>query len=142
PDLPGDLARRQVAAEAHLAGQTEVAVHRAADLTGDAEGLSRRVGDVDRLDSASVLEPEEELARAVGGAVLTDELRRADAEQPVQFGAQAGAEIRHRGEVRHAFPVHPAEDLPGPEPRDAGGGEHLFQAAAVEVGEVLTRGYG
>ena len=65
-DLPDDLAGRQVADDAHLAGQAERALHRAADLGRDAEGLRRRVGDEDRFDEVAVGEPEQKLRRAVG----------------------------------------------------------------------------
>jgi hypothetical protein len=45
PHLGDDLSRRQIAGEAHFARQTEGAVHGAADLTRDAEGHRRRIGD-------------------------------------------------------------------------------------------------
>ena len=54
--LAGDFAGRQVAHEAHLAGEAERAGHRAADLRGNAERLRRRVRDEDRLDLPAVVE--------------------------------------------------------------------------------------
>ena len=86
--LAGDFAGRQMANQAHLAGQAEGAAHRAADLRRDAEGLRRRVGDEDRFDLLAVGEREDELLRAVFGDVAPGDRRRADGELVGQPGAK------------------------------------------------------
>src|SRR4029077_1980920 len=103
--------------EPHLPGEAEVAVHRAADLAGDAEGLPGRVGDVNSLDAPTVLELEEELPRAVGRSVFVGQPWRADAKAFRQLRAQIAAKVGHGGKVRHAVLVDPGEHLPGAEPR-------------------------
>ena len=64
----------------HLAGEAEVAVHRAADLAGDAERLFRRVRDVDGFDLAAIRELEEKLARAIHRSGVVNQYRRRDDE--------------------------------------------------------------
>ena len=76
----GDLAGREVAHQAHLAGQAERAAHRAAHLRRDAEGLRRRVGDVDALDLPAVRQRQHQLLRAVLGVLVAHDRRRGDAE--------------------------------------------------------------
>ena len=137
-DLTGDLARREVAHEPHLAGETEVAVHRAADLAGDAERLPRRVGDEDRLDALAVGELKQELPRAVGRARLVHQLRRGDDELLRQLRAQLDWQIRHQREVGDALAVDPAEDLLGAELRQSRLAERLFHGGKLHVGEIGT----
>ena len=90
---------RQVAHQPHLAGQAEAALHRAADLRGNAERLARRVGNEDRLDAPAVVESEQKLHRAVGRRLAGDDGRRGDAEVFGQIGAQRPRQIRHLLEV-------------------------------------------
>jgi hypothetical protein len=76
-DLVDHLGGRQVAREAHLGGQAELAVHGAADLARDAErgavGLAGDAGDHDRLDARAVGCPKGQLGGAVvGGVDLVD----------------------------------------------------------------------
>ena len=125
-DLADDLACRQVADDAHAAGQAEGALHRAADLGRDAEGLRRGVGDEDRLDEVAVGELEEELRRAVGRTVPA---WRPPACRPTLWRASLARSSRPRSvialEVGHAAAVDPLEDLAAvearahPSPRDA-----------------------
>ena len=87
-DLPGDLARGQVAPNAELRGKAELTVDRAADLTRDANcsalvvatQLQRvifrqvAIGHPDRLHRLAVLQPHQITLRAVDGARRLREL--------------------------------------------------------------------
>ncbi len=74
PQLPDDLAGRQVAVEALLAGRAERAVERAACLRRDAQRAAVVLGDVDRLHRVAVAGVEQPLARAVGGGGVADDV--------------------------------------------------------------------
>ena len=99
-DLADDFAGRQVADDAHLAGQAEGALHRAADLGREAEGLRRRVGDEDRLDLLAVGEAEQELGRAVGRRLAADQLWRGNEQFARELAAELAAEVGHRRRSR------------------------------------------
>ena len=119
-DLADDFARRQVADDAHAPGEAEGALHRAADLRRDAEGLRRRVGDEDRLDQVAVGELEEELRRCRPSTVPAS---RPPACRPTGGSAEPvaelAAEVGHGAEVGHAAAIDPLEDLPPVEARDS-----------------------
>ena len=102
-DLSGDLAGGEVPDEAHLAGETERAGHRAADLRRDAERLRRRVGDVDGFDPPAVLEAQQELRRAVGRGLARVDRRRVDASRD----RRAARGARGRGRSCRAKSVTP-----------------------------------
>ena len=82
---------REVAHETHLAGEAEGAAHGAAHLRRHAEGLRRRVGDVDALDLPAVGEAEHEFPGAVFRDVLPDDRRasRARARRPAWRAGRA-----------------------------------------------------
>ena len=127
--------------EAHLAGEAERARHRAADLRGDAEGLGRRVGDVDRFDVAAVGElaagtsscRRSSVCLATAGVLEREVARRARARS-------GRAEVGHRLEVRHAAAIDPAEDLPAVEARVAGRREGR-RSRRVEFSRVDANGW-
>ena len=73
PQLADDLAGREVAVEALLAGRAERAVERAARLRRDAQRAAVVLGDVDRLDRVAVADVEQPLARAVGRGGVADD---------------------------------------------------------------------
>ena len=75
-NLAGDFAGREIAHQAHFAGEAEAALHRAADLSGDAEGLARCIGDEHGLDAPAVFELQQKLHGAVFGDFLVDDAGR------------------------------------------------------------------
>src|SRR4030095_13433888 len=77
PELADDLARREIAVEALLAGGTERAVERAAGLRRDAERAAVIFGNVDRLDRVGAADVDQPLAGAVRSRRIADDPRRA-----------------------------------------------------------------
>ncbi len=141
-DLAGDLAHGEVADDAHAASEAEGALHRAADLGGDAEGLRRGVGDEDRFDEMAVGELEEELGRAVDGTFLLGDGRRAYHHVAREPRAQLTPEVGHRLEVGHAAAINPPEDLTPMEAGHARRGEMLFDLVELELSRVDANGGG
>ena len=117
-DLTGDLARREMPNESHLAGQAERAAHRAANLCRDAEGLRGRVGNEDRLDLPAVRESEDEFLGAVLGDVAPDDLGRRDDEALGELGRAARGQVGHAREVGDPALPDPAEHLTARESAD------------------------
>ena len=111
--LPGDLAARQVAREAHHPGRAEGAAQRAAGLRRDAERQARPAGDQHRLDRLAVRQPPEELPGAVRGGPLPcrPEAPRGDgpsSSSPESGGSSIAPPAGHR-----RLP-QPAKDLAAP----------------------------
>ena len=129
--LGHDLARREVAARAPVAGDAEGAGERAAGLAGDAEGVAPLVGDVHGFDGGAVVQAEEIFARAVRRLVARGHRRQADAEA---LGETAPQLLREVGQVRKvARPtlVESLVDLLHP--------ERLVHHGAQNPGELLAR---
>ena len=73
--LADDLAGGEVADRCPSCPSGRTALHRAADLRGEAEGLRGRVGDEDGLDELAVREPQQEFRRAVDRRSCVDDRR-------------------------------------------------------------------
>ena len=139
PDLPRDFTGREVPGQPHLPGQAEPAAHRAPDLSRDAEGHRRGVGDEHRLDAAPVAEGEHELLGAVvrvlpGGDAGGRERQGAGERRPERTG-----EVGHAVEPLQPPAVDPAIDLAavvrfGPVP-----GQRLLELVRIELREVGER---
>ena len=114
--LADDLACGQIAHELLRAGVAEAAGQRAADLARNAQGAAVFLGDIDGLDLLPAAarvggEPQQPFAGAVGGNLLGDDLKPADAEMLVQRLAQLLGDIGHGGEGGDAAMIDPAPDL-------------------------------
>ena len=154
-DLGGDFAGVEVAGEAGEPGGAEFAAVGAADLGGDAEGAAVGGGaveggarrDQDGFDEAAIVEPEQELARGVLGALGLDVLERVEPEAGGEFFAQRQGKIGDRVEIGRVFFPHPVEQLVDSIGRFTGGGEPGGEIVAVETwqggehGERLNIGY-
>ena len=134
--LRGDFARRQMAHEAHLAGQAEGAPHRAADLRRDAEGLRRRVGNEDALDLAPIGEGQHELAGAVFRHVLPHDRRRREWQLGGERGPQVAAEVAHLVVTGRAALPDPGEDLLRAEAGQATRDDPRLEVGEAQFGEV------
>ena len=136
--LAGDLAGGQVADDPHLPGQAEAAFHGAADLRRQAERVGRRVGNEHRLDQLPVLEPHQQLRRAVDRTLLADDFGRDDAKRRGEAGAQIAAEVGHAGEIGDAALVDPLEELARMKTRMAHRLERLLELGEIHLGEIVT----
>ena len=149
-NLAGDFAGGEIAVDPHLAGQAERALHRAADLGGDAEGhvasarSSAGFGDADGLDVLAVAEPRAGTWRcrrpiARGGPPAAWRCRSGP-----RARAKLAAQIAHEREIDDAAPVDPLKNLPGVEARLPEIVECLFQfgqfepAMSVRVGVTMA----
>ena len=135
-DLTDDLARRQVAHEPHLAGQTERARHRAANLRGDTEGHPRSVWNIDALDRAAVIESEQELLCAVNRLLTMHQRRRRERKVRHQIGAELARQVGHRLDIGYAAAIHPAKELTGAEAFEAVRFEKRLERRAFELRQV------
>ena len=133
---PDDLARRQVADEAHLAGQAERAGHGAPDLGRDAEGHRRRIRDEDGLDLAAVGEAQQELLGAVDRPIARDDRGRRQREVVGERRAKLARQVGHGGDLGDATFVDPLEDLPGAKALDAARHKRGFELRPLEPGQV------
>ena len=136
PDLGGDLSRRQVPHEAHLAREAERATHRAAHLCRDAEGLCRRIGNEDGFNLLAVRQLQHELLRAVLRDVALGDGGERNSGLVDERRAQALAQVRHLGEVDDAAPPDPAVDLFGVETLVAERLDEGLEIAQLHSGEV------
>jgi hypothetical protein len=135
-NLARDFTCGQIAIDPHLAGQAECALHRASDLGGHAERLSRCIGDVDRFDVPAVGEPEEELRRAVFRTLLALDDGGRDRPRGRELRAKVAAEVAHQRKVRHAALVHPLEDLAGVKARAAQCLEGVLELVQLDFRDV------
>ncbi len=142
-DLPDDFAGRQVAVDAHLAGQAERAAHRAANLGRQAEGCAwiarsgfAGVRDVDRFDRPPVVEPEQELDGPVGRGLPLHDRRRANPTFTFESRAELTAEVGHRIEISDTVPMNPLEHLPRVEAWMPEGLEGHLERGNVELSNV------
>ena len=78
PDLADDLGRGQVAIEALRPRRTERAIERATDLRRNAQGATRRLGNVHSLDALPGTAGKQPFDRAIRGFVLTVHSRQRD----------------------------------------------------------------
>ena len=113
--LADDLGGGEVAVEALLRGRAERAIEHAAHLRGDAQRAAIVLRDEDHLEGLARIGPQQPLARAVGRALLADDLGRADLGPLVELRAKGLGEVRHRVELALAALVHPAHELAGAE---------------------------
>jgi hypothetical protein len=132
PQLGRDLGRRQVAAEALVAGGAETAAHGAARLAGDAQRATvehgwpmaapRRRCDLGRpgiaefrdehgLDRVARADVEQPLDRAVRRDMLGNDVQAANDGSAAELFAQRLGQVGHLREVRRALLVDPAEQL-------------------------------
>ena len=88
PELGDDLARREVAAEALVAGGAEAAIHRAARLRRDAQGAAVVFRNEDRLDRIAAADIEQPLDGAVGRRLLARHRQRRDLRATRELVAQ------------------------------------------------------
>ncbi len=104
PDLRGDLARRQVPVQTHLAGGAERAPHRASRLGRHANRHAVGVAHDDGFDDAARIQAQERLARSPGvGDALLEHL---DAQRQLlgQPGAKRWRHVGHLVVVGRAAP--------------------------------------
>ena len=137
--LADDLAGGEIANQAHLPGQAEIAPHGAPDLGGHAEGIRRGLGNEHRLDAPVVTEFQQKLLRPVGRSVPLDDAGRPHRAGTAQFGAKRLRQVRHGGEVLHAALVDPAVDLPRVEALCAEVRQRLLKLGEIEAGCVDRR---
>ena len=109
--LAHDLGDAQVAVEALLRGGAERAIHRTADLRGDAQRAAVGLGDVHHLDALHAVHAQHPFARAVRRSLLLDDFRHRDRGRLGELRAKLLREVRHRGEVRDTAPVQPFHQL-------------------------------
>ena len=118
--LPDDLAGRQVALQAQQRRHAELAIHRAAHLARDADGIAPALRHEDGFDGAAVFETQQVAARAVGGFIAPRDFGQPHGIPLGKVLAQTG---RKRGDLRQAGRL-PAVDglveLPGAVRRLAG----------------------
>ena len=114
-DLGDDLVRRERPHEAPAAARAERAAHRAADLGGDTLREAALRGDDDGLDGLAVGEAEEELRRAVGGAVRRAHGGDDEGELALERFAEVLRQRRRRIPVLDPVAVERLEDLVGAE---------------------------
>ena len=112
-DLPDDLARCQVAHEAHRAGVAEAAVECAADLARHAQGAAIGVGDEHHFEVVLVRRAQQPFAGAVGGDLRLHDLGTTDHEAFGEPGAHCLGDIGHRFEFGDAAMVEPVVHLLG-----------------------------
>ena len=112
PELADDLAGRQVAVEALLAGRAERAVERAAGLRRDAQRAAVVFRDVDGLDRVAAADVEQPLACAVARPCCRERpaARRCSA-SAARRSRNALAEVAHRLDVVREPLVDPARHL-------------------------------
>ena len=115
PNLPDDLGGTQIAVEALLSRGAKTAVHRAADLTRNAQRAAVGLGYIDRLDALDLVHAQQPLARAVRGGLLLDDLRDGDFRRVGELRAKLLGEVGHFGEIRGAAAVDPLHQLTGAE---------------------------
>ena len=77
-DLADDLARRQAALQAEQRGHAEFAIHRAADLARNADGIALALGHQHGFHGPAVVQPQQVAARSVGGFVQLRDGRESD----------------------------------------------------------------
>ena len=138
-ELADDLGRRQVAHQGLRAGVAEAAGERAADLARDADRAAILLGDVDRLGLVAVGEAQQPFARAVGRALLGDDLGPLDHEQLGQAVTRLLGDVGHAAEIGHAMPVDPLPDLAGAERLQPGLDQGGLQVLARQADQVAAQ---
>ena len=135
--LRDDLAGREVARVAHLAGRAKHAAHRAADLARHARRHAAREAHEDGLDALAVGEREQVFAReAVGGVGGERDGQRGEARLGGEARAHLGGQLRHGDERVREREV---EVIPQPrrmDRREPPAREEQAQLLAGEVVEV------
>ena len=114
--LADDLAGREAALQAHQRGHAELAIHRAAHLAGDADGVALAFGHEHGFHRAAVVEAQQVAARAVGGF---EKAVHRGKPQGVPFGeflAHAGGQGGDLHQVRGLAAVKGFVDLAGAVP--------------------------
>ena len=125
-DLLDDFVRLEIAFPAFEAAGTEAAAIGAADLRGDAQGVTiagfaieRRVGrNEDAFDERMVSEPPEEFLCGIAGALPGDELQSFECVMLPQLIAQAARQIGHSVPIRDAPAIKPVQELVEPVGRE------------------------
>jgi len=137
-DLRDDFAGSEIADEAELRGETELAIDGAAGLRGDADGLAAVAGHKDGFDAGGArggaivagCQREEVADRAVGGVVALANDGERDFGLVGEAFAKGGGKRGHFGEVEDAFDVEGLVELGATIGRLAKGdgeiGEFLF----------------
>ena len=118
-NLRDDFARRQIADEAELRGEAELAVDGAASLRGDTDGLAAVARHEHGFDAGGAgggavvagREREEIADGAVGGVVALADRRQSDFCFVGEEFAEGGGERGHFGEVEKAFDVERLVEL-------------------------------
>jgi len=110
-ELSHDFRRRQIAIEAHGAGQAERAGKPATDLSRKAEGEPVAIGHEDRLDPGSVRQAQHELPAPVLGRRDPLDLRKADERLFTQPRSKLPGKIAHGLQVVDALLEEPGRKL-------------------------------
>src|SRR5205085_8062120 len=136
PELADDLAARQIAVEALLAGRAEGAVEHTARLARNAQRAAVCLGNEHRFDGIRLIDLEQPFARAVFGGGIGHDHRRIDARADHEALAQRLRKIAHAGELALAALVDPVQQLARTERLLALLGEIALERRSVEADQV------
>ena len=114
--LADDFAGGEAALQAHQRGHAELAIHRAAHLAGDADGVALAFGHEHGLDRAAVVEAQQVAAGAVGGFEKAFHRGEAQRVPPGEFLPHTGGQSGDLHEIRGLAPVEGFVDLAGAVP--------------------------
>ena len=109
--LAGDFPRREVSLQSQQRGEAEPAIHRAADLGGDAHGGSFAFRHPHGLHRFPVREPEQVAARSVGGIEGAFDLRQSQRVLARELRSERLGQIGDAFELGDPAPVHGVIDL-------------------------------
>ena len=110
--LLDDFAGREIADDAVQPAGAKHAAHRAADLRADADRPPRAVAEQHAFDPIAVVQFEQQLLRAVGGAVMLGDFSSPNGEIRGECRAQFLRQIGHVVEGVGAALEEPTSDLP------------------------------
>ena len=112
--LGHNLARGQIALQAHQGGEAELAIHRTAHLRGDANGVAVILRHQHGFNGAAVGHVEQVTPRAVGGVEALIDVGQTDGQIHRQALAQSGGQRRHLLVIQDALGIDVFKDLLGP----------------------------
>ena len=111
--LADDFTGGEAALQAKQRGHAELAIHRAADLAGDADGVAFPLRHQDGFHGPAVVEAQQVAARAVGRIVAGRDFRQAEAVTGAQFVAHFGRQGRNLDQLGGLAAIDSLVELPG-----------------------------
>jgi len=137
--LADDLGRREVAIQAHGAGETERAAIAAAHLRAQAQRDPAVVRHQHRADPPFIGQPEHELAAAVLGRRHPLDVRQRDVVRLRQPRPEVFRQIGHRLQVDGCFAIDPRRQLAPAIARGAERHGKVFELGRKEANQIGAR---